>query len=79
MRSKNSPRFVIHPSIDSLAERVAAVTAQTPEADVAALREACRGKVRSYPVDTYLRTLTDATAGRSRYETVARFTVTRAS
>jgi hypothetical protein len=73
MYGKRSPRFIIHPSIDSLVERIAAVTATTSPDEVTSLREACRGKVRSYSMENYLRTSPDATVGRQRYEIVARF------
>ena len=77
MGAKPSPRFVIHPSIDSLVQRIAAVTDDTPAAEIAALRETCRGKLRSYSLESYLRTLPDPVLARTRYETVSRFAAAR--
>lgn len=71
--ARTGPRFLIHPSIDSLVERIAGVRASTPATDVAALRQACLGKVRSYSADSYLRTVPDAVAGRDRYQRVVAF------
>jgi hypothetical protein len=79
IRARTPHRFTIHPSIDSLFERIGAIGRSTPVAEVETLREACRGKIRSYPLDSYLRTRTDPIEGRTRYETVAGFTSPRAA
>jgi len=71
--AKPRARFLIHPSIDSLVQRIAEIGAKTPADEVAALRESCRGKIRSYPIESYLRSSTDPVAARTRYDIVARF------
>lgn len=70
---------VIHPSIDALLARIAAVDAGTSQEDLVALRTACHDKVRSYPLDTFLRSQAGVPTARERYETVARFAIVRHS
>jgi hypothetical protein len=78
-RARTPHRFTIHPSIDSLVDRIGAIGAGTTAAEIETLREACRGKIRSYPLEAFLRTRPDRVEGRTRYETVASFTSPRAA
>lgn len=67
-------RFVIHPTIASLAEQIAAVNAKTPPEAVKALRESCRSKVATFPLDHHLRLAkTDAVQARAVWNLVAAF------
>lgn len=66
-------RFVIHPSLDSLVQRIEALGTSTTAAEIAALREACREKIRSFPLENWLRQATDRVAARERWDRVASF------
>jgi hypothetical protein len=74
MPRPSGQRFVIHPTIATLAEQIAAVTAKTPPEQVKALRESCRSKVATFPLDHHLRLAkTDAVQARATWNLVAAF------
>lgn len=67
-------RFVIHPTVGSLAERIAQVTADTPSEQLQELRDICRRKIATFPLDHHLRLgAKDPDAARASWNTVASF------
>jgi hypothetical protein len=70
------PRGVIHPSIDELVKLIGAHKSDAPAAETERLRETCRGKLRAYKIDAYLKryaTPEEQAAARTRWGIVAEF------
>lgn len=67
-------RFVIHPTVASLAERVAQVTADTTPEQLQELRDVCRRKIATFSLDHHLRLgAKDPVAAQATWNTVASF------
>jgi hypothetical protein len=69
-------RFMIHPSIDSLAERISTINVEKDPAAADELRESCIQKLRSYRCEDYLKRYeseADRILARARWESVSDF------
>lgn len=74
MPPPNGQRFVIHPTVASLAERIAQVTAETTPEQLQELREVCRRKIATFSLDNHLRLgAKDLVAARATWNTVSEF------
>jgi hypothetical protein len=69
-------RFMIHPSIDSLAERITTINDDKNPTAADELRESCIQKLRSYRCEDYLKRYeneADRILARARWEAVSDF------
>lgn len=67
-------RFVIHPTVASLANRIAELTSDTQPQVIQELRDSCRKKIATFPLEHHLRlAASDAATARAVWDKVATF------